>query len=135
MTNEILLLVGAVAAMVVAGAEAEAAGDGGEDWEAAFAPFVQELWWECAVAPAGSDPDALKATLRQLCIDSSKLLREAFGAVPGGEREALEEKLSAEFFGRAVGMFEQNQLGVRVGFRHFTLPLVILSISANSSFE
>ena len=40
MTNEILLLVGAVAAMVVAGGEPET-GDGGEDWEAAFAPFVQ----------------------------------------------------------------------------------------------
>lgn len=54
---------------------------------------------------------SLPETLRGLCEESSALLRSAFGTLP---QAFLVEELTAERFGRVVGMFEQNNVGVRV---------------------
>lgn len=105
---------------------------------APFADFVQEPWWDVAV-PRDSDSDpedgtygravgaaavdadavavaassSLPDTLRALCEESSTLLRSAFAVALGPLPAPLERALGAERFGRVVGMFEQNNVGVR----------------------
>lgn len=127
-TNEIFLLVGEVVARIVttflSSTNTDVDGDDGHgDLAAAQAPFVdfvQKHWWDVAVQRGSSLRDtidenedsvasSLPDTLRALCEKSSALLRRAFGSLP----PALERVLSAEMFGRVVGMFEQNNVGVR----------------------
>lgn len=114
-TNEIFLLVGEVLVQVVSCFLR----DGGDlmKAQAPFADFVQEPWWEVAISretEAGANPSSLTATsllhdtLRVLCEESSALLRKAL-ALP----LALEQVLTTERFGRVVGMFEQNNVGIR----------------------
>lgn len=126
-TNEIFLLVGEVIAQTVAAAlpshspNLNAAAVNDVDLVSARAPFsdfVQEPWWDVAAPREGSSVEggvgaraaSLSETLRGLCEESSALLRRAFGTLP----QALAEELTAERFGRVVGMFEQNNVGVRV---------------------
>ncbi|CAN0307065.1 unnamed protein product [Ectocarpus sp. 12 AP-2014] len=107
---------------------------------APFADFVQEPWWDVAVGRDGRDKTegsspplctsddgcngdenacaaaaaaALPGTLRALCGESSALLRRAFARALGPLPVPLEQALTAEMFGRVVGMFEQNNVGVR----------------------
>ncbi|CAM9191439.1 unnamed protein product [Ectocarpus sp. 4 AP-2014] len=109
---------------------------------APFADFVQEPWWDVAVTRDGRDKTdgsslppctsddgcngdenacaataaaaaALPGTLRALCGESSALLRRAFARALGPLPAPLEQALTAEMFGRVVGMFEQNNVGVR----------------------
>ncbi|CBN78619.1 conserved unknown protein [Ectocarpus siliculosus] len=151
-TNEIFLLVGEVMAQIATAFTEKvrekpgADGSGGDldvDDEisaarAPFADFVQEPWWDVAVARDGRDktdgsspppctPDdgcngdenvcaaaaALPGTLRALCGESSALLRRAFARSVGPLPAPLEQALTAEMFGRVVGMFEQNNVGIR----------------------
>lgn len=112
-TNEIFLLVGEALARVVACFFR----NGGDltNAQAPFADFVQEPWWEVAISretELGEDPSpataSLHDTLRVLCEESSALLRRALALPP-----ALEGVLTPERFGRVVGMFEQNNVGIR----------------------
>lgn len=110
---------------------------------APFSDFVQEPWWDVVVPRTSSEfdgdeeetsslpasehgaasdtsgPASFADTLRALCEESSGLLRRAFALTLGGSGggqllpAALEEALSAEMFSRVVGMFEQNNVGVR----------------------
>lgn len=94
---------------------------------APFADFVQEPWWDVAAPRDTCSQDAahgsshavdaaaasLPGTLRALCEESSALLRRAFALSIGPLPEPLQLALSAERFGRVVGMFEQNNVGVR----------------------
>ncbi|CAM9789811.1 unnamed protein product [Ectocarpus fasciculatus] len=142
-TNEIFLLVGEVMARIATAftkkmqAEPGADGNGDVDDEmsaarAPFADFVQEPWWEVAVARDARDEEAgpsssscrstgdenaaaaaLPGTLRALCEESSALLRSAFARALGPLPATLEHALAGEMFGRVVGMFEQNNMGVR----------------------
>ncbi|CAM9805426.1 unnamed protein product [Ectocarpus sp. 8 AP-2014] len=153
-TNEIFLLVGEVMAQIATAFTEKvrdklgADGSGGDfDDEisvarAPFADFVQEPWWDVAVARDGRDKTdgsspppcrsadgcngdenacaaapaaaaALPGTLRALCVESSALLRRAFARSVGPLPAPLEQALTAEMFGRVVGMFEQNNVGVR----------------------
>lgn len=141
-TNEIFLLVGEVLAQIVAAsmskdrrkrtgdtddAAAAAAFADAESLAAArspFADFVQEPWWDVAVPHDGTNPDdddadaaaaaaSLPGTLRALCEESSALLRRAFALALGPLPAPLELALGAEGFARVVGMFEQNNVGVR----------------------
>lgn len=112
-TNEIFLLVGEVLTQVVS-AFVRTDGDL-TDAEAPFIDFVQEPWWEVAVSretEEGGDPASSTAslhdTLRALCEESSGFLRRALTLPP-----ALETIFTAERFGRVVGMFEQNNVGIR----------------------
>lgn len=106
-TNEILLMASAVLARMILRRE------GSDDSLDPFSAFVQEPWDTVAQSPAGADPAELQGVLRSLCDDTARLLREAFGAVPGGPREAMAAFVSADRVSRIVGMFEQNQLGIR----------------------
>lgn len=125
-TNEIFLLVGEVIAQIVAAAlPSQPSPDmttSAADLVSARAPFVdfvQEPWWDVVVPRDRSSGDggvcaraaSLPETLRRLCEESSALLRSAFGTLP---QALLGEELTAERFGRVVGMFEQNNVGVRV---------------------
>lgn len=112
-TNEIFLLVGEALAQVVACFFR----NGGDlmNAQAPFADFIQEPWWEVAISretEVDADPSSATAslhdTLRVLCEESSALLRRAL-ALPA----ALEGVLTPERFGRVVGMFEQNNVGIR----------------------
>lgn len=159
-TNEIFLLVGEVVARVVStfskngGVLSEAM--------APFADFVQEPWWDVAVSrPATAVPNSsecakssastpppedstaktasrsrpsseatsvtLSHTLRSLCAESCDLLRRALGSPPN-----LDVVLCAGRFGRVVGMFEQNNVGVRVSSPIPTLLQSLIYQSAES---
>lgn len=122
-TNEIFLLVGEVIAQTVAAAipSPSSAPDliNLASARAPFTDFVQEPWWDVAAPRAAGSSNhggvdaraaSLPETLRSLCEESSTLLRSSFGALP----QAIERELTAERFGRVVGMFEQNNVGVRV---------------------
>lgn len=126
-TNEIFLLVADVFAKICSDVEA-AAGMGagaaaGETVEAALAPysrFVRNIWWDCVVdagtttvattttTSSGSSED-LSAVLKRLVEESWALLREALNL----DGRGLAGVLSAEYFARTIGMFEQNNIGVR----------------------
>lgn len=72
--------------------------------------YVRNLWWEAAVAPKGTNPVVLRKTLMQLVHESWGLLKEALSL----EERNLENLLSEEYFSRTIGMFEQNNVGVRL---------------------
>lgn len=134
-TNEIFLLVGEVVARIVASfiAAADAATDDHHSSaitaaQAPFADFVQHPWWDVAVAreeDGGMETRGprLSDSLRSLCERSATLLRDALGPLP---RE-LEEVVSAERVGRIVGMFEQNNVGIRAPS---PLPLMLTELLA-----
>lgn len=111
-TNEIFLLVGEVIAHILA-----TFASNGEDLQIARQPysdFVQEPWWYVALARTGShtcasDSMALPDTLRRICEESSSLLRAALAPLA----PELQNLMTVEAFGRVVGMFEQNNVGIR----------------------
>uniref|UniRef100_A0A7S1BXH0 SET domain-containing protein n=1 Tax=Corethron hystrix TaxID=216773 RepID=A0A7S1BXH0_9STRA len=79
-------------------------------------------WWEVAAAPlraAGEakEADGLHVTLRRLCEESAALLWSALEeelSRDGGGRIWREKIFDATFWGRIVGAFELNAIGVRV---------------------
>ena len=79
-------------------------------------------------AVAASLPD----TLRALCEESSALLRSAFALALGPLPAPLERALSAERFGRVVGMFEQNNVGVR---RPSPIPGILREVLSEEAEE
>lgn len=109
-TNEILLLASAVLARMILHLEKN-----GPDSLEPFSSFVQEPWDSVVQPSADADTSAedLRGTLRSMCDDAARLLREAFGAVAGGPRESMASLVTADRVSRIVGMFEQNQLGIR----------------------
>lgn len=117
-TNEIFLLVGEVVARIVSSFTAAAATGPSSSAIAAaqapFADFVQNPWWDVAVAreedgSVETRGPHLSDTLRSLCERSASLLRDSLSPLP----PELEGVVSAERIGRIVGMFEQNNVGVR----------------------
>lgn len=121
-TNEIFLLVGEVVARIVSSFKAAAAAASTRDdrssaitaAQSPFADFVQHPWWEVAVAREEDGGEEtreppLSDTLRSLCERSASLLRDALSPLPLG----LEGVVSVERVGRIVGMFEQNNVGIR----------------------
>jgi len=109
-TNEILLLASAVLARMILHLEKS-----DPDTLDPFSSFVQEPWDTVVQPSADADNNAedLRGTLRSMCDDAARLLREAFGAVAGGPRERMASFVTADRVSRIVGMFEQNQLGIR----------------------
>eukprot|EP00903_Cladosiphon_okamuranus_P016196 g14946.t1 len=92
---------------------------------APFADFVQEPWWDVAMPRDGNSPEdavdtagaggatSLSGTLGVLCEESSAFLRSACALALEPLPAPLELALGAEGFARVVGMFEQNNVGVR----------------------
>ena len=116
-TNEIFLLVADVYAQICCRVEQQLLHGGGastvdEAVVASLPPFdgyVRQLWWEAAVAPPGTDPVELRQTLQRLVAESWALLDAALRLTERG----LAARLGPEYMSRLVGMFEQNNVGVR----------------------
>jgi len=112
-TNEIFLLVADVYAGIIASIEKKNSCSLEEAVASSLEPFrgyVQQLWWDAAVAPLGSDPVELRKTLQRLVDESWNLLNLAMRI---GDR-GLSGSLGPEFMSRLIGMFEQNNVGVRM---------------------
>ena len=114
-TNEIFLLVADIYSRICGSIErcVSEKGMGLEEAVSAslppFAGFVRQLWWDAAVAPPGTDPVVLRETLQQLISESWRLLDAALHLTERG----LGSCLGPEYMACLVGMFEQNNVGVR----------------------
>ena len=103
-----------------------------EDVMAPYFDFTLEPWWKVATAPLLSSPaglteaSELDITLRGICSKSSSFLQEAIlsCASLGSTskelvRRAVEEcnekigMFTGDFFGKIIGSFEQNAMGIR----------------------
>lgn len=98
---------------------------------APYLDFTLVPWWEVATAPLISDPMKmvecieLNRVLKDLCATASKLLHDAFLTIEGNDefqetlRMAMKEcqdeygLFTQEFFGKIIGSFEQNAMGLR----------------------
>ncbi|CAM9529101.1 unnamed protein product [Chrysoparadoxa australica] len=154
-TNEIFLLVGEVAATVVLRAEEGGYDEAEHAWEP-FRRFVQEPWWEVAVdhdwdekgqeefreSLRRPDPACLTGLMQHtylacstkvishhlsLCVESSSLFRTAIEHSCQLKSPRAREVL-AEKWGRIIGMFEQNNVGIRL-----TSPLYALAENCGHS--
>ena len=110
-----------------------------EDLLSPYLDFTLMPWWEVATNPLISPPSELDEsidlarTLRTLCADSAQLLRVALLSCPSYPTDNSEDKnrrnfikkameefndshgvFSSEmFFGKIIGSFEQNAIGIR----------------------
>jgi len=115
-SNEIFLMVADVFAAVCVHAERKAregfapADAAAELIQSTFGSYVHELWWDAAVAPAGTDSQKLRDTLQVLVKESYALLSVALQI----EQRQLHDVLSEEFMSRTIGMFEQNNVSVNL---------------------
>ena len=98
---------------------------------APYLDFTLIPWWEVATAPLVSDPMKmvecieLNRVLKDLCATASKLLHDAFLMIEGDDefqetlRMAMKEcqdeygLFTQDFFGKIIGSFEQNAMGLR----------------------
>jgi hypothetical protein len=130
-TNEIFLMVGdlfaglilATESHLVSSASASGSGSGSGSSgastpadvaasiaEKTFGSYVREPWWDAAVAPKGTDAQDLRDSLHMLVTDSYAILKVALKL----DERGLSGVLSEDMFSRTVGMFEQNNVGVRL---------------------
>ncbi len=106
-TNEIFLLVADIFAHICNAVHS------GCDIAIALSPwegYVKELWHECAVNPPDSDPTEFASTLKNLVSTSWSLLSDVLKL----KDRQLDSILSEEYFSRTIGMFERNNVGVRL---------------------
>jgi len=75
-----------------------------------YSSYVRKLWWDAAVASSGTNPKVLAKTLKNLVKESWALLSETLSLHERG----LAHILSAETLSRTIGMFEQNNVGIRL---------------------
>ena len=113
-TNEILLMVGDQFAEIFSHPAIAAGGDDcqvvARELVRPFENYVHQLWWDAAVAPEGTDQDELTASLREIVVTAWGHLNALFGITSRN----LQSVLSAEFVSRLIGMFEQNNVGIRL---------------------
>lgn len=106
-TNEIFLLVADVVATIAVRQETLGAESNIQNACAPFSSFVQNPWWEVAISQDGDEATAsLREVLTGLVAESCGLLRRA---IPGTDKF-----LTDEYFAKIVGMFEQNNVGIRL---------------------
>ena len=113
-TNEIFLLVADIFAKVITSVE------GGVSTSEAILPwnnYVRNMWHTVAVDKPSKKKSggkkkstSLSDTLRSLVTDSYTLLGDALQL----QAKGLDGVLSEEYFSRTIGMFEQNNVGVRL---------------------
>mmetsp|Transcript_16855 Transcript_16855/g.25350 ORF Transcript_16855/g.25350 Transcript_16855/m.25350 type:complete len:468 (-) Transcript_16855:7-1410(-) len=116
-TNEIFLLVGDLFARVCARSDAAEGELKCEAVRSVLEPyecFVRHAWWEVALVNNGNctaaEQDNLRRTLYRLVQESWGMLNRALCL----EERGLAGLLSAEYMARTIGMFEQNNVGVRL---------------------
>jgi len=110
-TNEIFLLVAAVICHMISEYD-KARGEEGQEGKAraSYKDFVQELWWNAAASGPDSD---LGRTLMRLVNESCEYLASVLRTSPYASHDAVTELVTPETFSRIIGMFEQNNLGIR----------------------
>ena len=106
-TNEIFLLVADIFANLCL--EYERDEDRMKNILKILSQYVRNRWEDCAVAPL-QDQGELKETLARLVKESWTLLNSALKL---NERK-LDEALNEDFLSRTIGMFEQNNVGIRL---------------------
>ena len=102
-----------------------------DDMMAPYMDFTLVPWWEVATAPLLSSPlgfaeaAQLDSALRRICTESSTLLKKAITSCVStnaschnlrramAECEDKYDVFSPLFFGKIIGSFEQNALGIR----------------------
>ena len=102
-TNEIFLMVADVFASIVA------ATDRGVPLKEALSPFrnyVRERWWDAV----HDKTPRLQSVLAQLVSESWSHLNEVLHLTERG----MQTELSADYFARTIGLFEQNNVGIRL---------------------
>lgn len=81
--------------------------------------FCSTPWWHVATepllkSPAGlADATFLDGTLRRLCHESSALLKQALVLHKEIDVARVHELCTTESFGKLIGAFEQNAIGIR----------------------
>ena len=69
-----------------------------------------ELWWDAAIPPRDSNPETFRELLQSLVQESYQLLYDVLDLRSNG----LDTILDVEYFARTIGMFEQNNVGIRL---------------------
>lgn len=75
-----------------------------------FETYVRSHWWEAAVTPQGEDPEEFKKTLKMLVNDCWELLEDVLQITEKG----YDSVINADYISRTIGMYEQNNVGVRL---------------------
>lgn len=97
-----------------------------------YLDFTLEPWWKVVTGPMLNDPMkmvecvSINKTMRELCKTSSELLKRGISSVEGNDdlfKQSLLQAIrdcdenfdmfSEEFFGKIIGSFEQNAMGIR----------------------
>lgn len=126
-TNEIFLMIADIFAELCAMYETHVIGHGQPREQVLpyiqnfFDGFVRQRWWEAAQPPKGQSKAKFVKTLKQLVSDSYSMLADALPL----EAFGLSQVLSEDFMARCIGMFEQNNVGVRL-----RNPIAILAAEA-----
>lgn len=107
-TNEIFLMVADLFAHLCILAEQNQ--DAASSAFMVYSSYVRNRWDECVVAPAKQNPVKLKKTLQRMVGESWQLLSKALHLFERG----LETILTQEYLSRSIGMFEQNNVGIRL---------------------
>eukprot|EP00981_Chlorochromonas_danica_P006924 scaffold1504_cov172-Ochromonas_danica.AAC.12 len=78
--------------------------------ESMLSSYVAPAWWDAALPPPGSRPKTFQKTLKTLVKDSYSMLIDVLPI----KKLGLENVLSEDFMARCIGMFERNNVGVRL---------------------
>ncbi len=118
-TNEIFLMVAEVLGKLCLKVDRMVEAEGKSLTEALikatepYETFVRREWWEVAVSSSEStkkSKEAFKATLRSLVNDCWELMDDVLHISEKG----YDSVINAEYIARTIGMFEQNNVGVRL---------------------
>lgn len=113
-TNEIFLLVADVFARICLTVEENSSSRGQQlavtEALHPYESYVRNLWWDVAIAPEGDSQEELGAVLQSLVQESWVFLNEVLQL----SKRGLQDILSVEYMARTIGMFEQNNVGVRL---------------------
>lgn len=72
--------------------------------------YCRELWSDAATAPPGTSAKELKLMVRRLTNDSYRKITRVYDL----DETGLDKIFTKEYLSRTVGMFEQNNVGVRL---------------------
>ena len=107
-TNEIFLLAADIFAnLCIASESSEEAMRANID---VYNNYVRKRWEDCVTASSSQELIELKRTLARLVKESWALLNSALSL----EQRGLDRILNEEFLSRTIGMFEQNNVGIRL---------------------
>lgn len=133
-TNEIFLMVGEIFAEIISYCEKQKEKEGksidvaSKEIMARYSSFVRKRWWDAVQAPKGQKPIKFKKTLQNLVTETWDLLESALSL----KEKGYDQILTADFVARTIGMFEQNNVGVRLA--NPTLEY-LKNIDENTDFE